>query len=224
MTIRSIISTIDADTPNSFSKERKTGWISRCEKQIISEIMLLNPAEYDDYSWDYDADRELVLPEPYTQLYALYVAAQMHLAYQEADGYQNTMQIFNTVWDDCCAWYADTYSPANLAPEDRARPVPIETWVQGETITIEFTLPYDQSSIAEIVLTLIAYNSELVRTSADMEISGSVARLTLDSSVTAGMPTGIWRAVVMVTDTAGVTVHSAQAYTMRLVDVRARLR
>lgn len=223
MTIRNAISVIDADFPNTFDAERKTGWISRCEKQIISEIMLLNPADYDDYHWAYDADRELVMPEPYAQLYTLYVIAQLHLAYHEADNYQNTMQTYNAVWDECAGWYADTYHPARVEPFLRARPTPIETWMQGETIAIEFMLPYDAENVSAIAMTLVAYDAEIVRTKDDMALSGSTARVTLDAETTAGMPTGIWRGVVLVTDTDGTTIQSTEAYTMRLVDVRAGL-
>lgn len=223
MTIRGAIRVIDADYPNTFDEERKTSWISRCEKQIISEIMLLNPADYDNYHWAYDADRELAMPEPYAQLYTLYVIAQMHLAYHEADNYQNTMQLFNRVWTECCGWYADTYRPAELEPFLRARPVPIETWMQGETIAIDFMLPYDAEDVQAITMTLVSYDAEIVKTLADMDVEGMTARVTLDAETTASMPTGIWRGVVMITGTDGVTTQSTEAYTMRIVDVRLGL-
>lgn len=223
MTIRNAIAAVDADYPNSFSDDRKTAWVSQVEHQIISEIMLLNPADYEDYHWAYDADRELVLPEPYAQLYTLYVIAQMHLAYHEADNYQNTMMLFNAVWDECCAWYAYTYRPAELAPELRARPTPIETWRQGETIAIDFVLPYDAEDVQDLVVMLVSYDSQITRTLDDMQISGTTARLTLDAETTAGMATGIWKGVATITGVNGVTMQSSEAYVMRIVDVRAGL-
>lgn len=223
MTIRNAISVIDADYPNTFDEERKTGWISRCEKQIISEIMLLNPADYDDYHWAYDADRELAMPEPYAQLYTLYVIAQMHLAYHEADNYQNTMQLFNRVWTECCGWYADTYRPAELDPFLRARPVPIETWMQGETIAIDFMLPYDAEDVQDLAVMLISYDGMITRTKDDTTLSGMTARLTLDAETTAGMATGIWKGVVTIADINSVTMQSSEAYVMRIVDTRAGL-
>lgn len=223
MTIRNAISVIDADFPNTFDAERKTGWISRCEKQIISEIMLLNPADYDDYHWAYDADRELVMPEPYAQLYTLYVIAQLHLAYHEADNYQNTMQTYNAVWDECAGWYADTYHPARVEPFLRARPTPIETWMQGETIAIDFVLPYDAANVQALTVQLVSYDSQIMRTLDDMQISDTTARLTLDAETTAGMATGIWKGVATITDVNGVTMQSSEAYVMRIVDVRAGL-
>jgi hypothetical protein len=219
MTIRNAVEAIDADFPNQFSDERKTGWVSQVEHQIISEIMLLNPADYENYHWAYDADRELVLPEPYAQLYTLYLAAQMHLAYHEADNYQNTMQLFNAVWDECSRWYADTYRPAELALEGRARPMPIETWRQGETITIEFVLPYEAEQIKALSVRLISYDRQNTYTLENMTIEGRSARLTLSSDTTAAMATGVWQGIALLTTTEDVTMQSGAAYRMRIVDV-----
>lgn len=95
--------------------------------------------------------------------------------------------------------------------------------MQGETIAIEFMLPYAAENVQAITMTLVSYDGEVVKTLADMEVEGMTARVTLDAETTASMPTGIWRGVVMVTDNDGTTIQSTEAYTMRLVDIRQGL-
>ena len=95
--------------------------------------------------------------------------------------------------------------------------------MQGETIAIDFMLPYDAEDVQAITMTLVSYDGEIVKTLADMDVEGMTARVTLDAETTASMPTGIWRGVVMITGTDGVTTQSTEAYTMRIVDVRLGL-
>lgn len=218
MTIREAIAYIDETFPNQFSEERKTEWIDRCEKMIVSEIMLLDPRKHETYRWAYDADRELIAPAPYDRLYTLYLEAQHYLASHEASDYQNTMQLFNSAWDDYSIWYADRYEPAQLAPPLRPRPAPIETQVQGETITIRFTLPYDSGLLGALEVVMTHAQGQSVYGMDALALDGQTATLTLSQETTLAMPVGIWSIHIIGADKDGVRFESHEPMQMRLID------
>ena len=56
-------------------------------------------------------DADLLLPEPYDDYYAHYLAAQMDAALGETDRYANEMQMANERQQDFAVWCRHTYLP-----------------------------------------------------------------------------------------------------------------
>lgn len=189
MTIRDVIEYIDEVHDNEFSDELKCRWVSECEARVWSGIMLLDPMGYEDYRWEYDADRALLMPPPYDEIYSAYLHAKIYLAYHEAQQYQNAMAAFNKLFDQTSIWYAKVYDPVHGGRME-IREVP--TIVQGETAAVAFTLPYDHTALSALRAVMSAGGAEIVRVDmADMELSGSEAVFTLTEEQSLQLPVGI---------------------------------
>ena len=155
MTIREAIGFVDEIFPNTFSNETKTRWLSQCDAEIWNDVMLLPAYAFPGYRWQSDADRPMLVPEAYEQLYVYWLSAQMHKAYQEIAEYSNDAQLYNALRTRFVIWYADTFDPAHGG----VMPLPpVTTFRRGETATIIIGwLPYKPEDIATL---LVMFRSE----------------------------------------------------------------
>lgn len=113
MKLSDAISRADALKPNAFSPEAKTAWLSEVEGDVQTKVLLFAPEEVISYSWERDANKELLVTPPHDKLYVEYLAARIDYANGEYDKYANTMQMFNAFWNEFVAWFANTYRPAD---------------------------------------------------------------------------------------------------------------
>ena len=56
-------------------------------------------------------ERELSVPAPYAHLYAWYLCAQADLARGEAARYNNSVTVFNDLYEGYTAWHTRTHLP-----------------------------------------------------------------------------------------------------------------
>ena len=217
MTIRGAIDFVNQTFPNSLENTIKTTWLSQLDHQIVCEIMLLDPRILDHYVWEYDADRELILPHTYEQLYLRYLEAQLYLTYHEASDYQNTMQLFNSLWNSFACWYADQYNPAKNNQKTMFLLPKVKTQVQGETITVHFTLPYEEQNIQSLSLLICAQDEQLSFDLSDIEVEAEQATLVLPQETTLTMATGIWKFYVSGISTQGVRFESREPFVLRMI-------
>lgn len=113
-TIDTIITRVDEDKPNAFSKTQKVRWISILDGKISLEVFLMAPEEAKKlaYSDPEDLETEPLVNFPYDELYDLWLQAQIDFYNGEANRYQNTMEMFNARYYQFVRWVADSYDPA----------------------------------------------------------------------------------------------------------------
>lgn len=200
MTIREAVEFVDEVFPNTFSNERKTQWLSQCDAEVWTDVMLQPAGRFSGYRWAEDADLELIAPEAYEMMYVYWLQAQMHMAYQEIAEYTNAAQQYNHLRARFAIWYADTYDPAHGG---RMTLIRIPTIRQGETATLVFTLPVSPDEIASVTGVLYGDEGEYGRwEKTDMEIDGMTAAVEMTSEETLALPVGIawFSAVCVLTD------------------------
>ena len=73
-------------------------WINQLEGQILHEIFLLDLSEITPYTAT--PTEALAAPYPYDGIYLLWMEAQVDFANGEYERYTNTMQRYNTAWND----------------------------------------------------------------------------------------------------------------------------
>lgn len=102
-TMNKVIEYIDGVKPNVYTENDKYQWIARLEGMISSEVHM------DDYPVTYnlpdDADTPLLVPAPYDDVYALYIAAQIDFFNKEYNNYNNSALMFAERLDQYKAWY-----------------------------------------------------------------------------------------------------------------------
>lgn len=124
MTIADAIARADALKPNIQTPEQKMAWLSELDMQINEQIIKRhedNPFYYDEndaeegkrlLQFPYtDEDTELIVPDVYASLYALYLMAMVDDANEETDRYQNSATKFNATYDEFHKWYHRNHMP-----------------------------------------------------------------------------------------------------------------
>ena len=84
-------------------------WLNQVEGQILHEIFLLALSEITPYSAT--PTKALAAPYPYDGIYLLWLEAQVDFANGEYERYTNTMQRYNTAWNDLARHIAKCIRP-----------------------------------------------------------------------------------------------------------------
>lgn len=84
-------------------------WLNQVEGQILHEIFLLSLSEIAPYT-ETPAEA-LAAPYPYDGIYLLWMEAQVDFANGEYEHYTNTMQRYNTAWNDLARHIAKCIRP-----------------------------------------------------------------------------------------------------------------
>ena len=113
MKLKNVISRVDGMKPNAFSNEVKVGWVNELENMVQTEIFLLAPEEMVEYTWEENAESELLIRAPYSKLYWIYLHAMIDFTHGEYEKYSQTMQMFNAWLQEYQIWYARTFRPAD---------------------------------------------------------------------------------------------------------------
>ena len=119
MTIQELLNQVDDLKPNQYTDANKLAWLSKIERTLYVELFSKHeddPTEeisvdpetgeetvtrgFNDYTEDTDQDTELLVPEPYTDLYLHYICAQIDYWNGEMARYQNSSLMFNTAYQN----------------------------------------------------------------------------------------------------------------------------
>lgn len=124
MTIQAAIDMIDALKPNMYPHHQKVAWLSDLDCMVWREIITthegVEPGKtFDGYDQDTNPGQELIVPEPYTDIYKHHLAAQMDIANRETGEYAKDMVLFNNAWQTLCNYWNRKYIP--LSPVRQLR-------------------------------------------------------------------------------------------------------
>jgi len=115
MTIQNAIDRLDTTRPNKLTDEQKIAWLSALDGQVYRELILTHekpPVEgYDGYTSETDRSTELLVHEPYTQVYTYWLCAQVDLVNAEIGKYNNDMTLYNNAFKAYGDWYTRTHMP-----------------------------------------------------------------------------------------------------------------
>ncbi len=116
LTVKEAIEKADITTPNAFPIEAKLDWLNEIEGKVQSEVLLLAPEEIITYTKEC-IDHELLVSEPHCSLYPAYLRAQMDFASSDWNRYQNTREMFNSLWRKFVCYFTTFYRPADTREE-----------------------------------------------------------------------------------------------------------
>ena len=91
MTINQAIAAADAMRPNAYSAEDKRVWVNQVERQLQE----FTGADYTFYTVD-DMDKELLLPEAWSDIYVLYIASMCDFWEQDTAKYNASAALYNS--------------------------------------------------------------------------------------------------------------------------------
>ena len=115
MRIREAIDRIDSLKHNTYSNSDKIAWLSRLDsmvkKQIIDSHEGADQVSFSAYDDSTDIGTELLVPEPFDEMYMRWLEAQIDYANGEYGKYNNSILMFNTSYEDYVNYYNRTHMP-----------------------------------------------------------------------------------------------------------------
>ena len=116
MTLQEAISITDEMKPNMMSQMLKYKYLTDIEQLIHEEIVLRHehPAALDVkpvYTEDSDPTTELVVPDPYSQLYVDWLTTKIDRQNQEDARFNIDMMHFNQAYQTMSEWWTRTHTP-----------------------------------------------------------------------------------------------------------------
>ncbi len=104
MKLSEAIAEVDKLKPNMHTVREKIRWLSRLDTRIYNEILLTHElnagetlAEFTGYDEE-DNETELLVGEPYDELYLHWLEAQIDYANMEFDGFNAANAVFESVY------------------------------------------------------------------------------------------------------------------------------
>lgn len=115
MTIIDAINKIDALKHNTYSRSDKVSWISRLDSMVKRMIIdthegseSVNFTGYDDST---DLNTELLVPEPFDEVYLRWIEAQIDYHNGEYNKYNNAILMYNAAFEAYQNYYNRTHMP-----------------------------------------------------------------------------------------------------------------
>ena len=115
MTIREIIEHIDENKPNAYSDKQKLHWIALLDGKIAADLMMMAPEEIRnlfDYKYPEDMEREPLITFPHDDIYPAWLECKIDREDHEDSRYQNSVAVYNAIWEDFACWFLNNYDPA----------------------------------------------------------------------------------------------------------------
>lgn len=98
MTPNKVIEIVDRLKPNSYSEEDKLRWLNELDGDVQRLVMQLD--EVKQYSYPEDMDKELIIPAPFNDVYALYIEARIDYHNREYANYNNSAAMFEARYSE----------------------------------------------------------------------------------------------------------------------------
>lgn len=94
---------------NRYDTETKISWISRLEMLIADEIIRKHEGgenfRFDGYDKDTAMDTELIVPEPYADIYVHWIHSKIDLFNQDYERYNNSASAYYAEYQSFAAYY-----------------------------------------------------------------------------------------------------------------------
>lgn len=118
MTISELITHVDDVSPNQYTNDQKTAWLSALDGKIFREVIQTHePALPDLFEAYEDSRTELLIGEPYAlDVYSNYLMAKIAEANAEIPKYNLYSTLFNTEYNQWVSWYHRTHRPIPSRP------------------------------------------------------------------------------------------------------------
>ena len=121
MTVAEAIAAVDRLKENQYTNEDKVRWLSDLDGNLMNIVFKKhedNPytewKPYDLYE-DGGDTAELLVPEPYANLYVSYLSYKIDFHNGEYERFNNTAMLYNTELQDFCNYWKQSHLPITKA-------------------------------------------------------------------------------------------------------------
>lgn len=114
MKISEAISRLDSLKHNTYTQSDKIAWLSRLDNMVKKHIIDTHEGAYEitftGYDDSTDPQTELLVPEPFDEVYLRWMEAQIDYSNGEYDKYNQSILMFKAAYDG----YANYYNRNNM--------------------------------------------------------------------------------------------------------------
>lgn len=119
MTILNAIRAADELRPNDYSAEDKLRWLSDFDGEVWLDVFKTHAGcpegEFTGYDGSTDIEStELLIPAPYTSVYALYIAMMIDMSNGDTARYENSAAVWQNAYGNFTNWYNRTHRPLGV--------------------------------------------------------------------------------------------------------------
>lgn len=115
MKIIEAISRLDSQKHNTYSQSDKVEWLSRLDsmvkKHIIDTHEGADEVTFTGYDDTTDLQTELLVPEPFDEVYLRWMEAQIDYANGEYNKYNQSIQMYKAAYDSYANYYNRNHMP-----------------------------------------------------------------------------------------------------------------
>ena len=106
MTISQAIERISAVKESQYDVETMVNWLSDCDGKIHEDLRgyHIEHLPFERYDPN-EMGKQLLVPDPYSELYVHYLAAQIDYFNNELERFNNAMVMYNVALTDFYDWY-----------------------------------------------------------------------------------------------------------------------
>lgn len=116
-TISEIIKEADALCPNKFDNKIKIAWLSRLDMIVTDEIIRKHENGrtfmFEGYNETTSGEKELLIPEPYTDVYIHWLHSKMYLFEHDYERYNSATSAFYASYQNYAAHYNRENKPVS---------------------------------------------------------------------------------------------------------------
>lgn len=103
----------DIEKPNQYSDEDKYRWLSYLDHTIVNDVLrnyeCTEHYHFDGYKMYDDEDTELIIPEPYCEVYVAFLKMKVDELNGETARYNNSAEMYNAHLEDFKKFYNKTH-------------------------------------------------------------------------------------------------------------------
>jgi hypothetical protein len=118
MTIERAIKEADALCQNKYDNESKYSWLSRLDMMVADEIIRKSEKGKDfkfaGYGKGTPGNTELIVPEPYAEMYIHYIHSKIYLFNQDYERYNTATAAFYSAYQDFAEYYIRENEPPRM--------------------------------------------------------------------------------------------------------------
>ena len=124
MNIQQALDMADNMLPNMMPRPMKIAFLTEIEQMIHNEIVLKHEHTEEQevmpaYTENTDPGTELVIPDPYSNLYYYYIMAKIDEQNLEFDKFNAHWGLFENKYDTMSDWYTRNHMPLTAMPHFR---------------------------------------------------------------------------------------------------------
>ena len=117
MKIQEVIASVDHLKPNMFEEADKIKWLSRLDTRIYQEIICTHDHNEDEEAASFsgygvgDGEKELLVGQPYDEMYIHWLCAQIDYYSMEYESFNNDNSVFESVFSSFRNAYNRSHKP-----------------------------------------------------------------------------------------------------------------